>query len=199
MKNKPYKIGITGHRDLKQECIAYYETKVSELLQKMKKRHKDLVVYSPLADGADRLIVKEAIKLGISYKAILPMPKEIYSMDFDNKSLVEFETLLKQAKEVITLPLCQNISLKQISDYGEERDAQYEAVGYYIVDSVDGLVALWDGRKLGLRGGTGEIVEYFLQKQEGNLYHLLVSRSNDKRKVMVEFKYLNMEYEDGYG
>ncbi len=191
MKRKLYKIGITGHRDLKESCINHYQKKVSSLLSGLKIKYKEVIVYSPLADGADRLIVKEAIKLGISYKAILPMPKELYRMDFDNKSFVEFETLLKQSEEVIILPLCQNISLKQISYYGEERDEQYEAVGHYIVDIVDGLVALWDGKKIGLRGGTGKIVEYYLKTKQNTLYQLLVSRSKDVQNNMVEFKIYN--------
>ena len=188
MKNKPYIVGITGHRYLKESCISHYQNKVFELLQELQKKHKDIVVYSPLADGADRLVINEAEKLNIPYIAILPMPKESYMMDFNETSKKDFDSLLNSASEVITLPLCNGSTLQDIATYSKKRDAQYEAVGYYIANSVNALIALWDGKQIELRGGTGEIVDYYLKKQHSMLYHLLVSRSNDVGNVMVEFK-----------
>ncbi len=196
MKNTPYKVGITGHRDLKEECIEHYEKKVSELLQELQKKHKELVVYSPLADGADRLVVKEAQKLNIPYIAILPMPKNHYIIDFDANSKKEFDSMLNRASEVVTLPLCKDSTLEDISTYNKQRDTQYEAVGHKVADLSDTLIALWDGKHIGLRAGTGEIVEYFKNKKSGVLSHLLVARNNDSQVIMVEFNDFAMEDEN---
>lgn len=191
MIEKQYIVGVTGHRDLKVTCIKYYKTKVFELLKNLQKKHKDLVLYSPLADGADRLVVKEAQKLDIPYIAILPMKKEIYMTDFDLNSTKEFNYLFNTASKVITMGLCKDSKFKDIGVYGKKRDAQYEIVGHRIADLSDALIALWNGKNIGLMGGTGEIVKYFLQIKFDPLYHLLVSRSEDVQNYMVEFKFYN--------
>lgn len=181
-------IGVTGHRDLKDECISYYEEQVSSLLIDLKREYIDIVIYSPLSDGADRLIVYEAIKLGIEYIAVLPMPQEKYIMDFDIKSAVEFNALINNAKDIVTIPLVNYNTIEEISDYGEQRDLQYEASGRYIADNCDALVALWDEKYINLVGGTGEIVKYYKNQQRYRLYHLLVSRSNHTRNIKLEYK-----------
>lgn len=186
MKNKILKVGITGHRNLKKDCIYYYQKQVHSLLADLQKKHTEIIIYSPLADGADRLIVYEAIKLGIEYIAVLPMTKERYIMDFNNTSAIEFNTLLENAKDITMIPLMNDNTLEQISNHGVHRDMQYEACGYYIADSCEVLVALWDGKSIGLAGGTGEIIKYYIMKQKYILYHLLVSRSKDTNKMMLE-------------
>jgi len=182
VKKSAYKIGITGHRDLKKSSIKYYQNKVHTLLLALQEKQKYIIVYSPLADGSDRLIVKEAIKLNIPYIAVLPIPIESYVMDLN---------------EVITLTLCKGNTLENIAIYGKERDAQYEAVGYKIADISDRLIALWDGKQIDLKGGTGEIVEYFKEREKGILSHLLVARNGDSKSIMVKFKHFNMGYDDG--
>ncbi len=188
MKNKIFKVGITGHRDLKKECIYYYQNQVHSLLADLQKKHNEIVIYSPLADGADRLIVYEAIKLGIEYIVVLPMPKESYIMDFENGSEIEFNTLLENAKDITVIPLMNDNTLEKISNNGVYRDMQYEACGYYLADSCEILIALWDGKYIGLAGGTGEIIKHYIMKQRYILYHLLVSRSKDTSNIKLEFK-----------
>ena len=164
MKNI-FKVGVTGHRDLKKNSLIYYKKQVYSLLVNLKRKHTHLIIYSPLSDGADRLIVKEGIKLDIPFVVIMPMSKDKYISDFDSSSLKEFNTLVSQAQEIITTPNCPN-----------KRDLQYEFCGHYIADNCDSLIALWDGRYIGLIGGTGEIVKYYLEQKYNNLYHIYVSR-----------------------
>ncbi len=74
-----YKIGISGHRDLlpsqKEENSLILKGHLLKLQREYPKR--ELLILSPLADGADRLIVEVAQKLEIKYDAILPMPKAL--------------------------------------------------------------------------------------------------------------------------
>ncbi|MEA2020088.1 MAG: hypothetical protein U9N59_16795 [Campylobacterota bacterium] len=190
-----YIIAITAHRDLKKECIPYYRQQLRELLSSLKSKHKDqLIIYSPLADGGDRLIVDVAIELDIGYKAIIPFPKNsLYEIDFDQKSLKEFKELLHHplCKEIVNLPLLNGISIEDISDYTPQRDLMYEQVGHYEADQCNVLIALWDGKDIGLVGGTSEIVKYYLNKKKHKLFHLPVSRSKDVNNLMVEFKVYN--------
>ena len=50
------KIGITGHRKLKSEYLSFYKEKVFTQLKYLQNKYNQIVVLSPLADGADRLV-----------------------------------------------------------------------------------------------------------------------------------------------
>ncbi len=182
------KIGITGHRNLKEQCIPYYRARIHEMLVSLKEKHEELLVYSALADGADRLVVEVAMELDIEYVAVLPMPKNIYITDYDEVSTNTFNTLLHKAIWEIEIPLVEGNTLASIAIDSEERNLQYEAAGLYMSDHCNILMALWDGEYTQLKGGTGEIVKYHLAKKHYSLYHLLVSRSKGLTNDMVEFK-----------
>jgi len=175
------KIGITGHINLKEECIQYYRDELLRMLRELKNKYINVVLYSTLSDGADRLIVEVAMKLDIEYIAVLSMPKANYRTDFSEASCMQFEYLLEHALSVIEIPL--------LFVNGKDRDLQYEASGLFVSDKCDILIALWDGKYTYLRGGTGEIVKYHLSKKSYSLYHLLVSRESDLTNNMIEFKH----------
>ena len=160
------KIGIAGHRNLNKRFIKKYKKQVFKKLDELKQKHNEVILFSPLADGADRLIVYEAMKLGIKYIAVLPMQKELYQEDFDSTSKLEFDKLLKNAEHILTISHTKPFI----------RDRQYELVGQYISENSDILIALWDGRYNNLQGGTGEIVKYHIKNQK-ELWHLKVLRN----------------------
>lgn len=170
-------VGVTGHRDLKKEFLNEYKNSICNKLQNLQQEYLNIKLYSALADGADRLVVYEAIKLNIDFIAVLPMKEREYSKDFDEKSKVEFYNLLKQAKEMVEIP-----------DSHLNRDVQYELAGQYISNHSDILFAIWDGKYNGLQGGTSEIVKYHMLKDKYMFCHLLVSRENDLTSNMIEFK-----------
>lgn len=160
------KIGITGHRDLEEKFIEEYKQQVLKKLNELKQKYHKVILLSPLADGADRLIVYEAIKLDIKYIAVLPMKEELYEDDFDVASKLEFEKLLKNAECILTIPHIKPFV----------KDKQYELVGRYVSNNSDILFALWDGKQNGYIGGTSEIVKYHL-KNKKELWHFKVHRN----------------------
>lgn len=162
------KIGITGHRNLKKDKLIDYQYYVCHQLEKFKSQYRNIIVYSSLADGADRLIVYEAIKLQIDFIVVMPMEKDKYLDDFSDDSKKEFNKLLEMAKEVIS----------RSSDKLGRREVQYELAGRYISDSCDILFALWDGVYNGLQGGTSETVKYHL-KENKLLCYLKVDRDTN--------------------
>ena len=170
-------IGITGHRNLKQEYLPYYKQQLYKLLQKLQQKYKDIRVYSALAQGADSLIVEVAISLDIEYIAVLPMIQDIYKQDFTNSFLKKFEYLLQNALYIKEMPHLSTIN------------EQYESAGRYISDNSHILVALWDGVDNCLQGGTSEIIKYHISKQKYRFYLLLVSREGDLTKNMIKFVY----------
>jgi hypothetical protein len=159
-------IGVTGHRNLDKRFIKQYSKMVFSELSNLKQIHSKIMLYSAIADGADRLVVNEAIKLNIDFIAILPMKKEMYKDDFNTSSKIDFEALLEQSHEIAYIPH-DNLFI---------RDLQYELAGHYISDKCDILFALWDGRDTHLQGGTSEIVKYHQSKNNKIISHIKVDR-----------------------
>jgi len=165
MKNKTT-IAITGHRDmietekLKQKVLNFFEEKIEQ--------SSELILLSPLADGADRFVAKIFLELQNKYEGlslIVPMPfgQERYMEDFDDKSKEEFLDFLQKADYVF--------AVKRVSESG------YVDVGRYVVDESDVLLALWDGTYNGKLGGTGDVVEY-AKNMDKEVVHFLCKREN---------------------
>ena len=108
------------------------------------------VILSALAEGADRLVLAEAIDIfgreNVELHAMLPLNPAEYRKDF--KTPEEFDELLRGATRRTQM------------DAVESRTAAYEAAGHAIVEHSDLLIALWDGDRAKGRGGTAEIVAY---------------------------------------
>ncbi len=185
MMNKYYKIGISGHRDLdpsqKEENLLI----LTGHLLKLKRDYpnRELIILTPLADGADRLIVEAAKKLGIRYDVILPMPKQIYRTDFSPNSLKEFNSLIQNARSIKTIKLYAGNTLQLISKDSIYRDFQYRQVGRKVVELSDKIIIMSDGVKNSKIGGTEDIANY--AKRYGTILfnircNRLRSKSNDK-------------------
>lgn len=174
------RIGVTGHRQLTDEETL--SEKIRQVLQKdififfedSKKVLRSIpntpIVFSiltPLAEGADRLVAKEVLKLPDSRMEVaLPLVKQDYLEDFQtSESRHEFEELVKKARRPITLrerTLKEDFSENGLAD---ARRKAYEDVGRYVVDNCDVLIALWDQKPSRGKGGTAEIVEYAEKKK----------------------------------
>jgi uncharacterized phage-like protein YoqJ len=167
--SQKYIIGISGHRDPKKKQIHRLLNKITEILNAkvVENPKKEVVILTPLADGADRLVARCAAKLGLKYEVILPMARELYEMDFGLESLEEFNEYCANASNISTLPLCDEIkSHDEIKEYNPKRDLQYQAVGKYIVDNSDFMIFMWDGEKNDLVGGTYDIYSYKRKKDK---------------------------------
>jgi hypothetical protein len=110
---------------------------------------------SPLARGADSIVVEEALDLlstaGVVLEAVLPLSIEAYLKD-DFKTLESrkrFRDLLRKADRRVSL-----------AERGLTPEQAYERAGRYVVDHCDVLIAVWDGQAARGRGGTAEVVDY---------------------------------------
>ena len=123
-----------------------------------------MVLLSPLAEGADRIVARAALGLGIHLVVPLPMPQDEYERDFPD-SVNEFHDFLSHAHDVFELPMAVGNSRSNIAQQ-ERRDLQYKAVGQYIARHCEELIALWDGhgRDDEAGCGTAAVVRY---KMEG--------------------------------
>src|SRR5438094_7688168 len=82
----PLVLGITGHRDLRDEDIPGLEAAVKAIFADLQARcpNTPLMLLSPLAEGADRLAARVALDMGVRLVVPLPMPRQLYLDDFSD-------------------------------------------------------------------------------------------------------------------
>ncbi len=156
----PLKVGVTGHRKLKNEKDI--EKLLKDELVKLDINYEFIEVISPLADGADRLVAK-FLTDEYDSKLIVPLPfeKDEYKKDFSEESQNEFDEYLEKASSIYMVDSLDN----------NNRETCYLHVGQEVVDKCDVLIALWDGKPAKGEGGTGDIVAY-AKKKDVKIIHI---------------------------
>ena len=162
MLKQKYKIGISGHRDLKSSEIPQYKKEIKDILKEKIEQfpNREIYILTPLAEGADQLVAKVAKELGLRYEVLLPMPVELYKKDFTTESYEEFYRLYLDAVGSTVTPLPVGTTMDEISDYCVKRDNQYLKVGQEVVEKSDFMLFLWDRVVNHKTGGTADIFEY---------------------------------------
>jgi hypothetical protein len=167
----PLVIGVTGHRDLRDQDVPELEAATAAIIARLRRDYlgndgeTPLVVLSALAEGADRLVARVALAHGARLVAPMPMPVDEYRRDFEPGlkpgNAAEFDALLAQAITAPVMPFTPGNSLEAVRDDRQKRNEQYRAVGLFITQHCHVLLALWDGDD-GDRaaGGTAEVVSF---------------------------------------
>ncbi len=159
----PLTVGVTGHRSLAEPDLPSYRRGVEAFFDELSARypHTPLCVLSPLAEGADRLVVEVALARKHEVVAVLPLSARDYERDFDERAAA-FRALLQliPPDRIIELPAV-SVSTGAASQRAD-RDAHYAQAGHYVASRCHVLLALWDGVANALPGGTGEVVQYKL-------------------------------------
>jgi hypothetical protein len=162
----PLVIGITGHRDLREADRPALAKEVRRVFEELRETYRStpLVVLSALAEGADRLVAQVALDTpGVKLIVPLPMPRALYEADFTAPdSLKEFSSLLASAERWFELPLLEGADEASVRAGGETRDRQYAALGEYLAENSQILLALWDGVESKRLGGTAQTVSFKL-------------------------------------
>jgi hypothetical protein len=164
----PLVIGVTGHRDLRNEDRSHLEHSVHRVLARLRSDHPHtpLLLLSGLAEGADQLVARVGLSPDIAAHLIVPLPlsRDLYEDDFETPhSRAEFKALLDQSDEWFDLPLAPGNTEENIRARGPHRDAQYAELGKYIARESHILIALWDGVETQLAGGTAQVVRFQLE------------------------------------
>lgn len=159
------RVGVAGHRNIETSggCAAVLQDRVSAVLAYLWQTAVDgaptssaphLVVVSPLAEGADRLVAHAALANGFPLHCPLPFARDEYERDFTTEaSRREYRALLARAATVRELP----------GTRAREGEA-YAAVGRVVVNESDVLLAIWDGEPARGDGGTARVVEDALNR-----------------------------------
>lgn len=156
----PLVVGVTGHRDLRPEDLATLRQRIGEIFDEHCGPATPLMVLSPLAEGADRLVAQVALDRGGRLVVILPMKQDFYEKDFNTaESLSEFHELLGKAESVFILPhLAPDKEIEKQNS--SARNVQYALVGACVARHSHFLLALWDGKQRAGIGGTEQIVDF---------------------------------------
>ncbi len=187
MKVKSYVIGITGHRDLNSDTFEQLSLKISEFLDEIKNLlpNTPIKVISGMADGADRILVREALKKDIAVDVIQPMPDLLYRTDFSDSSWQDFQEIIADKNVATRILSDMDLEVEKYNTQGVERDSLYHALGKYIVEQSNIVTTVWDGVNSGLKGGTADVVLSYLNAKnvDENIVNEAVSFVGDEVSV----------------
>jgi conflict system pore-forming effector with SLATT domain len=140
-------VGFSGHRQLADPDGTAGAIR-EELAFLRKLIPGEWIALSSIAQGGDRLFVKEARQMGLSWHAILPLPRAEFASDFtpDDWSAVEK-----------TLDTADHVHI--VSENGDRKDS-YLDCGIETANGSDVLLAVWDGDPARGKGGTADVVQY---------------------------------------
>ncbi|MSU71859.1 MAG: hypothetical protein EXS43_05900 [Opitutus sp.] len=140
-------VGFTGHRQLENQ--ARVEHALLEVLAGLRSEQGvEWLALSSIAVGSDMVFARTALRLGLGWEAVLPMPPVEFRHDFADEEWRGVETLLAEAEQV------------RVIGERSQRDDSYLDCGMETVNHCDLLLAVWDGAPARGRGGTAEIVAY---------------------------------------
>lgn len=188
----PIVIGVTGHRDLREQDLGQIRALVRDELKKLQVAcpHSEFIMLNSIASGADSLCAQVALELGMELVCPLPFEPAEYRLDFHGEELEIFESLLKRAEEVFVAPSCEPEQ--------PGRDFRYRQAGIYVATHCHALLALWDGTPAKPGGcGAAEAVGFALDggyvgaphfdaASDGVVIHISVPRASKDEDVSIE-------------
>lgn len=185
------RIGVTGHRilraedELKKQIVRVITSDVIKLFHDSMSRSDEVragtvtyTVVTPLAEGADRLVAETVLEYNSNsiIEVVLPLTLSDYRKTFRRPDDPGFTRLYNKANKIIPLRkldfeddpeiVNENLDIPIKKRIDEGRKKAFEAVGRYIVDHCDALIAIWNGQESESRGGTYDTIKYARLKKK---------------------------------
>lgn len=210
-----YSIGITGSRDLADVKIEVLKEKIKSRLENIlnNKKCANVTLYTPLADGVDRLIAEVALEeefANIKIKVPIPFDEDLYKTTFakglenwkslsddkkielEKKSVKEFDNLISKIKKRnkssdVLIPIKFDRNKYEILSDEEKRTIrheQYSKVGEYVAINSDVLIGAYKKDSEEKPGGTKEII----RKKETKEYEYFIPTvftTNEVKKIEI--------------
>ncbi|GLZ39360.1 hypothetical protein [Actinokineospora sp. NBRC 105648] len=138
------RIGITGHTNLTAATARLVAVAIRDALAQH--AGTDLVGVTCLARGADQIFAREVLDSGGTLEVVLP------AADYRDRKVkptnaADFDYLLGRADTVHTMP------------FADSNSQAYMAASEYVLETVDTIIAIWDGQPAAGQGGTADVVE----------------------------------------
>jgi hypothetical protein len=139
------KAGVTGHQELGEHKTGQWiRSKIEEAID----RQQVAMGFTSLAIGADQLFADVLCERHVPFTAVIPSEKYVHT--FRENDRARYYALLTKAELVVTL------------SYSEPSEAAYMDARRGVVDAVDFLIAIWNGKPAHGLGGTADVVSYAL-------------------------------------
>jgi hypothetical protein len=138
------RIGITGHSNLTADTVPLVANVIREAI--IAHSGDELVGVTCLARGADQIFARVVLELGGAVEVILPA-SDYRECKVKPDNGAEFDELMGKASTVHTMPFERS-----------NREA-YMAASDHVLNTVDMMVAVWDGAASGGHGGTADVVD----------------------------------------
>ncbi len=175
------RLGVTGHRVLTDLVPLMHGVQLALRHVRAAYPGRQLTVLSSLAEGADRMVVEEALHVpGARLVAVLPFPPHVYADDFGGRhspSWAAFSRLLRLADEV------------KVTSQMDSNQSAYSLAGEYVATTCDVLLAVWDGQLEQGHGGTASVV----QRARALARPLVIVRAGNRRPGTLEPTSLGLE------
>lgn len=136
------RIAITGHRGLPERTAALIDAQLRAELAN--RAGSELVGVSCIADGADSLFARAVLDCGGSLVVVVPARN--YRRDLPVGHHAIYDELFEMATNVIEL------------DRSESDPDAHQAGSVRMLDEVEELFAVWDGKPARGYGGTADVV-----------------------------------------
>ena len=147
-------VGVTGHRLGRLDGVDLDALRVTlgDVLRSLSDAASvPMRLITSLADGADSIAAGEALALGWTLDAVLPLSRVDYLADFtEAEARADHETLLARAHAIFELDGDRSVE-------GGSAIA-YERAGRVVLAQSDILIAVWDSGPVRGRGGAAQIV-----------------------------------------
>jgi hypothetical protein len=140
-------VGFSGHRHL-ADMVGPARAIMEAVTELRREAPGDWIGLSSVAAGSDQLFVQQIFDQGLSWHAILPLPRAQFQQDFIPEDWTLAEGFLSRADHV------------RVIGESTSREDGYLDCGMETVNDADVLIALWDGLPARGKGGTAEVVEY---------------------------------------
>lgn len=146
---RAFRVAVTGHQQLgDDQTAAFVHSHFGQLLAQLRDAHPEgLIGLSGLAAGADTLFAEVALRGGLPLETCLAAADVIENFPVGAER-ERFLTLCAMSRCIHCLP------------FPTRSNAAYMALGRWLVDSCDLLVAAWDGLPAAAEGGTADVVGY---------------------------------------
>jgi nicotinamide riboside transporter PnuC len=193
-RNSPFVVGVSGHRDLHPDTLEALRGEVTRFLEALKSHLPDteLRVMAGMAAGADLLVVRTALDLGLGVDAVLPMPLAQYAADFEPEALASLNTLLDHPQL-----RCRELPLAEAAQPGAAgagaRDRHYSKLSRSLIRGSSLLLTLWDGQPSPLPAGTADTVLRYLgvrtDRNRDDLHLQFADAAADQEDLPAKFVY----------
>lgn len=150
LEERACRVGITGHLNLTPRTTRLVMRALRRHLREIRDREcRDasvIVGVSCLAPGADSVFAKVLLSLGGRLEVVLPST-DYGSCEAASGHSVVIDDLVRRAADVKVMP------------FPSAKPPAFVAANNAMLDTVDRLVAVWDGRPADTEGGTYHVVK----------------------------------------